>query len=193
MGGVAYYGYKEFKAPGPLDEDRIVWIERGSSVTAIANTLTAEGVIADPLIFRLGARLTEQATRLRAGEYLFPAGVSVEDAMMILVKGDPVDHAITLPEGLTSIEIIDLVRADPVLTGEVETIPPEGSLLPETYHFVRGDTRQAIIDRMSTAMNEALKELWETRQEGLPLDSPQEAVILASNALGTTSTNNCPR
>jgi UPF0755 protein len=122
----------------------------------------------------------DQATRLRAGEFRFPAGVSMEGAVEVLVKGEVVSYAITLPEGLTSVEIVDLIKADPVLVGEVEAVPPEGTLLPETYHFVRGDSRQDLLDRMAGAMNTLLAELWRDRQDGLPLDSPEEAVILAS-------------
>lgn len=178
--GGLFYGVQQFRAPGPLAEDRVLVIERGLGMRTIADRLEAEGVIANRYIFVAGAMLYRGDRSLQAGEYIFPAGISADGAMRLLQGGQTVAHSITVPEGRTSTEIVALLRADERLTGEIETVPPDGSLLPETYRITRGDSRQQVLDRMAAAMQAALAELWEQRAEGLPLETPEEAVILAS-------------
>ena len=176
----AYFGYRHYQKPGPLESDITVIIESGSGVSAIARRLEEAGVIEDARLFRAAARVTEQAAKLRAGEYRFEAGISLEQTLAKLVSGETVVRKLTIPEGLTSAEIVALIEAAEGLSGEIESVPPEGSLLPETYHFAYGDSRSALIDRMQAAMQAALDELWKERAEELPISSPEEAVILAS-------------
>ena len=180
VGGLAYYGYEAFKAPGLSEEETLVVVPRGSSLSQIAEALAAEGVVSDPLVFRIAARVTEKARRLRAGEYAFPAGASMEVVLGILASGRTVARSLTIPEGLTSAEIVALVQDAPALVGDLEDVPPQGALLPETYHYSYGDDRNEILQRMAQAMEGALGELWEQRREDLPIESPQEALVLAS-------------
>ncbi len=170
-------------APGPLTEPAIVIIEPGKGVARIAQHLAQAGVIEESRenwIFAAAARYLEQERALKAGEYRFAPGVSLRDVIDKLSSGDTVLHTLTIPEGLTSREILALVKAEPLLTGEVDAVPPEGSLLPETYAFSRGDSRGAIINRMRRAMEQTIAELWDERAADLPLASPDEAIILAS-------------
>lgn len=179
-GGAALYGVERFERAGPLPEDRVVYIPPGSGLTDIVAELHAAGVIDHPLIFRLGTRALGASRRLQAGEYLFPAHVSMREAVALLTSGKTIVHRLTLPEGVMSAEAAALIAAAEPLVGEIGTIPPEGSLLPETYHFSRGDTRSDLIARMQAAQDEVLAELWPTRSDDLPFDTRREAVILAS-------------
>jgi UPF0755 protein len=127
-----------------------------------------------------GVSAYRQSRRLKAGEYAFAPGMSMREVMDLLVSGKAIMHTITLPEGLTSKQIVDRLRADEMLTGDIEAIPPEGSLLPETYAFTRGASRQQILDQMAAAHKRALDEVWANRRSGLPIDTPEELVTLAS-------------
>ncbi len=180
LAGLAYYGYQTFQAPGVTEEETLVLIPRGSSLEGIAEVLTEAGVISDPMVFGVAARLSEKARRLKAGEYLIPAGASMETVLVILESGRTIARSLTVPEGLTSLEIVQLIEEAPALVGEIAEVPPQGGLLPETYHYSFGDDRAELLQRMTDAMQRTLDELWEERQEGLPLESPQEALALAS-------------
>jgi UPF0755 protein len=167
--------------PGPLAEEQVIELPRGSGLAAIAGRLEMAGVIEDARVFRVAARVIGRDRRLRAGEYRIPAHVSPREVLDILESGQIVLHALTIPEGLTTQEALAVVEAHPVLVGDMPQAPPgEGELLPETYMFARGTTRTEIIERMRGDMARLLAELWEGRQEGLPLESPEEALILAS-------------
>jgi len=180
LGGAVLYGLERFERPGPLPEDRVVYIAPGSGLSAIVAELEAAGVIAEPLIFRLGTRALGDSRRLQAGEYLFPAGISMREAVALLVSGKTIVHRLTLPEGILSAEAAILIAEAEPLVGELAAVPPEGSLLPETYHFARGDRRSDLVARMQAARDEALAELWPARSGDLPFSTQEDAVILAS-------------
>ena len=169
-----------FHAPGPLEQDSSVVIARGGGLNAVAKQLAEAGVIGDALTFELGTRYLGVARDLKAGEFAFPAGVSMRGALDILISGKSVQYRLTVPEGLTSPEIIKLIAAAPRLEGDLEEVPPDGSLLPETYHFSRGDTRAALLKRMQNSMKAAIAELWPKRRKNLPIKTPEEALVLAS-------------
>lgn len=177
-GGVAWFLHA-YRAPGPLTAPATVVVERGSGLAAIAAQLEAAGVVENRWVFLAGTAL-EGDRNLKAGEYAFASGISPADAADLLARGSNVSHKITIPEGLTSVEILALVQAEPLLTGEAGDAPADGSLLPETYQFIRGDSRTAVIERMRKAMRETVDGLWTRRTNGLPFKSPQEAVTLAS-------------
>lgn len=178
--GVFLWGWHNFTAPGPLAEDLALVVPQGAGVNAIAAKLEEAGVIADKRLFAVATRLTGDGGRLRAGEYLFPAAVSGEGVVELLKRGEVILHRLTVPEGLTVRQIVALVTNEPLLTGAIETLPPEGSLLPDTYLFSRNDSRADILARMEKAMNQAMADLWPNRAASLPLKTPEEAVVLAS-------------
>jgi UPF0755 protein len=180
IGGAAAWFWHEFNAPGPLAEDKNVVIPKGIGIQGIADTLAEAGVIQDPFVFALGARLTAGGQVLHAGEFKFPAGTSGNGAMEVLIAGKPVLHRVTVAEGLTVSEIFDLLAQTPDLTGDLPPPPPEGSLLPETYFFVLGDTRAGIVERMEHDMKSALANLWAGRDTEIPLTTPAQAVTMAS-------------
>jgi UPF0755 protein len=172
---------REVRRPGPHDEDRIVLIEKGSGVATIAGELAAAGTIREPWLFRSWVRLTGQERGLHAGEYRIPAGASLAAQARMLATGlGQVEHQLTVPEGLTSQEIVVLLRDEPLLTGEIAQVPPEGSLLPETYNFLRGESRAEKLARMRAAMQATLDELWPERAANLPFDTREDALVLAS-------------
>ncbi len=171
---------KEVNAQGPLTTEKLVYIAPGSSVKVIAAKLLNTGIIRNDLTFLINARLQNKEKILKAGEYKFSANINIREVIALLKSGKTYQHKITIPEGLTVIEILNLLANESILTGTLNTLPAEGCLLPETYHFSYGDTRQDILKRMNKSMQKALNTLWEKRAANLPLKTPEEAVILAS-------------
>jgi UPF0755 protein len=169
-----------FNRPGPLTAETSVVIEPGAGLATVTKRLMNAGVITDPLLFRVGVRILGDARGLRAGEYAFGPGASMRSVVASLAAGRTIDRRLTIPEGLTSAAIVELIAAAPALSGTLDAIPEEGTLLPETYHYTYGDSRAELVARMQEAMTRTLAELWPQRQAGLPLVSAQQAVILAS-------------
>lgn len=177
-GFAIYFGRNEFYGPGPLAQARVVSVKGGNQT--VAQTLQREGVIAHPLIFVIGLHVLGANDLIKAGEYAFAPGASMKDVMDTLVEGKSVQHPITMPEGLTSDQVVARLLANDLLIGEVKPAPVEGSLLPETYLVPRGTSRQAVIDRMAEEHRKAVAQAWESRAPGLPLKSPEELLVLAS-------------
>ncbi|GGF25163.1 aminodeoxychorismate lyase [Aliidongia dinghuensis] len=172
-------GLRWYEAPGPSTAPKTIVLEpRGTE--AIGGTLEGAGILTHVRLFMLAARLSGGAGELKAGEYLFPAGISPAGILDLLRSGRTVVHRLVVPEGLTSPEIVALVNEADALTGEIAETPAEGQLLPATYFYSRGDKRQALVDRMHRGMTKLVGELWAQRRPGLPLGNPAEAVTLAS-------------
>jgi len=184
FGAALYFGKEKFEEAGPLQKETTVVISSGAGLSGITDRLSSQGVIENSLIdewiFNIGIRVYKNATKLKAGEYAFAPGVSMHEIMTDLVEGNAVTHSVTIPEGWTTAQVIERVRQHPVLTGEITDVPAEGDLLPETYTFARGTTRQEVLDQMKAAQAKLLTEIWERRSEDLPVKSPEELVILAS-------------
>lgn len=176
---VLAWGYAQFTGPGPLQVARNVIIPAGTGLDGIASVLRGAGIIRHDYIFAIGARAFEKARSLKAGEYHIPAKASPREVMDILASGKTVVRRLTIPEGLTTAEVVDRLQRAEGLFGDV-AMPDEGSLLPETYHFSYGDQRAELLARMQDSMRDALGRLWEMRAPDLPLESPEEALILAS-------------
>lgn len=180
-GGAGLWAMKVYRAPGPLKTEKTVLVQKGSGLSRIAETLAQNGVVAQKTVFQMAAVLSGRQTALRAGEYRFPPGQSMETVLDRLARGDVLVRRITIPEGLTSHQIVELLRAAPGLEGSLPNPPPpEGSLLPETYQYTYGDTPQDILDRMRLGMDRARVSLWAARAPGLPFATVDQAVTLAS-------------
>jgi UPF0755 protein len=188
-GGVGYWAYQDVTQPGPSATAHTVVIPPHTGVGDIAGLLAEQGVIRHQLVFKVVAEVTGRGGGLKAGEYEFPAQASAVQVMDIIAGGKTVKHRLTIREGLTSAEVVALVRDAPLLTGDVGAIPPEGSLLPETYVYSRGDTRQSLVDRMKQAMQDTLAAVWAERRSDLTLTSPEQALIIASLVEKETSRN----
>ena len=180
LAGALIWFSAAFDRPGPLADGVTLVIPRGAGVDEIARLLQRKGVIANPPLFSVGVRLNRSATVLRAGEYAFNAAVSPREVMELLLSGKTVVRRLTLPEGLTTAEALALIEGTEGLLGEITSPPGEGALLPDTYHFSYGDSREGLVERMRRAMARTLEELWAGRDPDLPVDSPREVLILAS-------------
>lgn len=180
----AWWVWQQWTEPSTTAETRVVLVPRGTGLRGTTDILSEAGVLDEPtdrLVFPLMVKLDRAAAGLRAGEYQIPAGASMAEVVAQLSSGAGlVQHSVTVPEGLTTPEILALVRGADVLTGEITQAPAEGDLLPETYHVLRGDARDAVVGRMREAMEKTLAELWPGRDEDLPITTPEQAVILAS-------------
>jgi UPF0755 protein len=180
VGGAGYWLYRDVAAPGPLTEPRTVVVPPRTSLSDIASLLAEQGIIRHRRSFELGATLSGRSSALLAGEYEFPAGTSALQAMDIIAGGRTVKHRLTIPEGLTSAEILALMKAAPALDGDPGPPPAEGELMPETYLYEYGDRRKDVIDRMQRALARALAQVWAERRPDLPFTTPREVLILAS-------------
>jgi UPF0755 protein len=165
-------------APGPLPETRAVVVPRGSGAQ-IADVLVSDGVIGQARVFRAAALLTRGEGPLRAAEFAFPAHASVRQVLAILRFGRPVEHHLTIAEGLTAQQIQAVLAHADGMSGEVPAFA-EGSVLPQTYDYERGAERAVVVERAKAAMDRELAALWADRVPGLPLASPRDALILAS-------------
>ena len=180
VGAGLFIGKQRFEAPGPLPEDKVVNIPRGLGIRDIADLLQREGVINQPYVFMGGVIALKARGELKYGEYQFSKQSSVADVVETITEAKVVQHAFTVPEGLTSEQIVARLLENEVLTGQIKEIPREGTLLPETYRFTRGMTREQIIQRMQQAHRRVLQEVWERRVQDLPVKTPEQLVTLAS-------------
>ena len=179
-GGGWLWFSKQISRDGPHAMDEVVLIPPGSHIQAIATTLVGRGIIRSDLLFRLASRLSKADRALKSGEFRIPARASVTGVLDVLTRGETVARTFTIPEGLTVAEALEIVAKAEGLMGPLPAPPDEGRLLPETYHYAYYDTKVQAVRRMEQAMDAALAKAWAGRDEGLPLNSPTEALILAS-------------
>lgn len=176
----AIFVRQDYVTPRKNDGEINVLLPRGIGAVKIIDLLAENNVIAHPFFFKIIAYSTGKSKKIKAGEYLFPSDISPKDVLQMLVSGKVVKHKITIVEGLNVREIFTLLHAEQKLDGELPENIAEGSLLPETYYFARGDTRASIITRMQEQMQKTIVELWDKRAENLPFTTPEQALILAS-------------
>src|SRR6266849_1865105 len=180
-GATYVYGKQKIEAPGPLQEDKIVNIPSRAGMTDIADILQREGVIDNNRWAFIGSVFALKArSELKPGEYAFQKNASLRDVIGIMVEGKVVQHAVTIPEGLTSEQIVARLSDNDIFAGAVKEMPREGTLLPETYKFPRGTTRDQVIQRMQQAQKRVLAEIWERRNPDIPIRTPDQLVTLAS-------------
>jgi UPF0755 protein len=180
-GAAYYYGRQKLEAPGPLQEDKVVNIPARAGMADIADVLQRENVIDNNRWAFIGAVLALKArSDLKPGEYSFQKNASLRDVIGTIVEGKVVQHSVTIPEGLTSEQIVARLSDNDIFSGSLREVPREGTLLPETYKFPRGTTREQVVQRMQQAQKRALAEIWERRSPDVPLKSPDQLVTLAS-------------
>jgi UPF0755 protein len=179
--GIGFYLADDYlRSPGPLQERAVVELPRGSGVNAVTQILAEAGAIEQPKLLALLARLTGRDRSLKAGEYAIEPGMSPLDILALLESGKVLLHPVVVPEGLTVHEVYAVLRSAEFLAGELPPLPPEGTLLPETYLVPRDEPRARLVERMRGGLQAVLDELWAKRRPDLALRSPQEALILAS-------------
>ncbi|HXW19985.1 MAG TPA: endolytic transglycosylase MltG [Roseiarcus sp.] len=172
----------EARKPGPLTADKVVVISREDEADgeSIADQLERGGVIDSTLWFNMVVLTDGNRGKLKRGEYLFKAYASLRDVEDTLVAGKAVQHKLTIPEGWTTEQVVDRLRDNDVLVGDIKEAPREGSILPDTYVFLRGETRETVLARMEKAQAKTIDEIWKRRAADLPIKSPGELVTLAS-------------
>ncbi|MDE7546896.1 endolytic transglycosylase MltG [Acetobacter fabarum] len=182
MGLTAFLGWQTYTCPGPLSIDQDIVVPHGNYATTLS-ALQNTGIIPanwwSGRVFSIALVLTRGEGQLHAAELHFPASVSIKQTLWILRHGKPVQHKLTIPEGLTIWQIQALVQAAPLLTGDTP-LPDEGSILPQTYTYLRNSPRKDLLAHMQASMTQMLKQIWAERESGLPLGSPQELLTLAS-------------
>lgn len=167
-------------SPGPAGEERTLVVEQGSSLARVASEMEAAGTIpGNARTYRLMARLFGSDDPIQAGEFLIPAGMSGSRVLDLLQHGQPVQRLVSIPEGMPSVLVRDRLMAVEHLTGDIP-VPEEGSVLPDSYSYQRGESRAAVLARMQAAMTRTLEELWANRTADIAVSTPREAVILAS-------------
>jgi UPF0755 protein len=171
---------QSIRAPGPLVADKVLYIVPGADLPEIIGELDHEGVIDSPFLLNVVLLIEGKRSKVKAGEYLFKQGASLRDVMDTLVSGKQVLHAVTIPEGLTSQQIVERLEQADFLVGDVRDLPKEGSLMPDTYKVARGASRSDLIKKMQDDQKKVVDQVWARRSNNLPLHSPYELVTLAS-------------
>ncbi len=175
-----WWASDEFSKPGPLEQTATYEVPRGSSLLQIAHGLNQTGAVDNPYIFIFGTRVLRAQSELKAGEYEIAPHMSARDIMEKIRSGDVIARRITVREGLTSYEVVEIIKNAQELEGDISGIPPEGALLPQTYDYRLHENRQEIADRMQADMKRTIDELWPLRSPDLPFSTPEEAITLAS-------------
>jgi UPF0755 protein len=188
VGTVGYLLDARIDGPGPLERNKIIVIPKGKGTHEIAELLEREGVVTDRRLFIAGFLWTKLAAlldgtrnvHLKAGDYEVRQHASIRQVLDVISEGKTITYKVTVPEGLTSYQIVERLKADQYLSGDIAEVPVEGTLLPETFIVPRGASRQAIIDNMETEARKLQERSWAQRKKDLPLKSWEQAVILAS-------------
>lgn len=171
--GLAWFG------PGPAPKPVAVIVPEGGTLTSAARELERTGAISSARRFLLLAKLFGREGVIRAGEYEVPARASAKAVLDLLRSGRTLQRFVTIPEGTPSILVYEKLMAVPLLAGPIP-MPEEGSVLPDSYSYSRGETRAAVLKRMTAAMDRTLDALWAQRKPATVAKSPREAIILAS-------------
>ena len=182
---------------GVDDDGEVLLVGSGMSLAGLAQELTQREILCCPRVFKLSARISGAATRIKAGEYLLAPGMTADDLLRALVQGDVLVRSFTIIEGWTVMELLSALTAEKALEQDIQEnlaggieslmdrfgrpgLHPEGQFLPETYHFVRGERVSNILRRAHVSLQEQLEQAWQGRAAGLPFDTSHEALVLAS-------------
>jgi UPF0755 protein len=176
---IAFNFVHGWTAAGPLERDATIVIKPGSSIASAAQNLEKAGIVKSADAFVNRARIFGASSTIKAGEFFIPAGASNSDVLQILTGGKTVQRLIVIPEGMPSIMVYDRLMANKQLTGAIP-VPAEGSVMPDSYAFEKGENRAAVLKRMQGAMTKAINELWPKRSAGTFVKTPHEALTLAA-------------
>ncbi len=180
VAGLFYFLRHQFDLPGPLAYPTVFVVPPKQGVRTIGHRLEQEGIINDSWTFTIAAWKFNLQKQIKAGEYNIKAGASIRDVLDVLVQGHSITYKITIPEGLTSFQIVERLKSNPDLDGDVTELPSEGSLLPETYSFPRGTSRAQLIRRMQDWQLKFLDGEWAKRAPDLPIKKPEDVLNLAA-------------
>ncbi|MDC1288452.1 endolytic transglycosylase MltG [Amylibacter sp.] len=180
LAGSIYWANKQYQSDGPLKSDVNFEVKKGDRFRMVSADLEKLGIIKNDVIFNVWARYLEQDDKLKFGNYLIPSGSSMQQVVSLITSGKGINEQITFPEGFTSFQILERLKANSNLIGDIVILPAEGSLAPNTYSYQNGDSRRDILKKMSDMQNEILDKAWKLRSNELPFKNKKEAIIIAS-------------
>ena len=180
LAGSIYWANKQYQSDGPLKSDVNFEVKKGDRFRMVSADLEKLGIIKNDVIFNVWARYLEQDDKLKFGNYLIPSGSSMQQVVSLITSGKGINEQITFPEGFTSYQIVERLKANSNLIGDIVILPAEGSLAPNTYSYQNGDSRRDILKKMSDMQNEILDKAWKLRSNELPFKNKKEAIIIAS-------------
>lgn len=174
------WGKQEIQAPLAFKQSVVIELPKGAGASVLASKLLARGVLKNTFLFRLISRFQGYDQCLKAGEYELTPNMTIDEILNKICSGKVVMHTLTLPEGLTTTQMIKIIEQSPYLTGDLTEDAAEGEILPETYTFVKGESKNKILRLAKEAMQKELEEIWQGRNPDLPLHSKNELLVLAS-------------
>jgi UPF0755 protein len=190
IASAVYWAKNQYQNEGPLKSDISFEVKKGDRFRNVSADLAKQGIISNPVIFNVWARYAKQDENLKFGNYLISSKSSMSEVLALITSGKAINEQITFPEGFTSYQIVERLKSNMELEGEVGPFPAEGSLAPNTYSYQKGDTRRNILKKMQEMQKDIINEAWISRSKDLPFDNKKEAIIIASIIEKETSRNN---
>ena len=190
IASAVYWAKNQYQNEGPLKSDISFEVKKGDRFRNVSADLAKQGIISNSLIFNVWARYAKQDENLKFGNYLISSKSSMSEVLALITSGKAINEQITFPEGFTSYQIVERLKSNMELEGEVGPFPAEGSLAPNTYSYQKGDTRRNILKKMQEMQKDIINEAWISRSKDLPFDNKKEAIIIASIIEKETSLNN---
>ena len=180
IAGSVYWAKNQYQNEGPLESDINFEVKKGDRFRNVSSELEKLGIINNSTIFNVWARYAKQDDNLKFGNYLIPRKSSMFDVLSLITSGRAISEQITFPEGFTSYQIVERLKSNLELEGEIGPLPIEGSLAPNTYSYQKGDSRRNILRKMSEIQSNILDTAWKLRSQDLPFDTKKDAIIIAS-------------
>ena len=190
IASAVYWAKNQYQNAGPLKSDISFEVKKGDRFRNVSAELAKQGIISNSIIFNVWARYAKQDENLKFGNYLISSKSSMSEVLALITSGKAINEQITFPEGFTSYQIVERLKSNMELEGEVGPFPAEGSLAPNTYSYQKGDTRRNILKKMQEMQKDIINEAWISRSKDLPFDNKKEAIIIASIIEKETSRNN---
>jgi UPF0755 protein len=187
IASLIYWAKNQYQDEGPLKSDISFEVKKGDIFRNVSADLAKQGIISNSVIFNVWARYAKQDENLKFGNYLISSKSSMSDVLGLITSGKAINEQITFPEGFTSYQIIERLKSNLDLEGEVGPLPTEGSLAPNTYSYQKGDTRRDILKKMTEMQKDIIDEAWILRSKDLPFSNKKEAIIIASIIENETS------
>ena len=180
IASLIYWAKKQYQDEGPLKSDISFEVKKGDIFRNVSADLAKQGIISNSVIFNVWARYAKQDDNLKFGNYMISSKSSMSEVLALITSGKAINEQITFPEGFTSYQIIERLKSNLDLEGEVGPLPTEGSLAPNTYSYQKGDTRRDILKKMTEMQKDIIDEAWILRSKDLPFSNKKEAIIIAS-------------
>ncbi len=190
IASLIYWAKNQYQDEGPLKSDISFEVKKGDIFRNVSADLAKQGIITNSIIFNVWARYAKQDENLKFGNYMISSKSSMSEVLALITSGKAINEQITFPEGFTSYQIVERLKSNIELKGEIGPLPVEGSLAPNTYSYQKGDTRRDILKKMTEMQKNIINKAWTSRSKDLPISNKKEAIIIASIIEKETSRNN---